>query len=149
MPDPSRTDSEFRFSHDLRVRWTEVDLQGVVFFGSYYSYFDIAQAEYFRALGFTYPDAFVTPDCDFFIRKSGCEYFGSARYDDELAIGARVTRLGRSSLTMAFAVRRGGDTLAAGEIVYVFANPASRSTRPVPEGLRAAIIAYEPVDPNA
>ncbi len=146
MTHPTRPDDEFRFSHDLRVRWTEVDLQGVVFFGHYYAFFDVAQAEYFRALGFPYPGSFVTPECDLFIRKSDCEYFGSARYDDELAIGARVAAMGRSSLTMACAVRRGDETLASGEIVYVFANPETRSTQAIPADLRAAITAYEPVD---
>ena len=47
--------SDFRFTHSLRVRWSEVDRQGIVFNGNYLNYFDVAMGEYWRALGFPYP----------------------------------------------------------------------------------------------
>ena len=41
---------DFRFFHPLRVRWAEVDPQGIVFNGNYLTYADVAITEYFRAL---------------------------------------------------------------------------------------------------
>ena len=134
---------DFPFHHRLRVRWTEVDMQGVVFFGHYVTYFDLAMAEYFRAMGRPYPDGLVASGGDLFVKKVDCEYFGSARYDDLLDIGVRTARLGRSSLTLGVAVTRDGETLAAGEVVYVHADPESRQSVPLPEDLRASIEAVD------
>ena len=47
---------DFTFVHSLRVRWAEVDRQDVVFNGHYFLYFDVAVAEYWRAIGFRYPE---------------------------------------------------------------------------------------------
>jgi len=46
---------DFTFVHSLRVRWAEVDRQDVVFNGHYFLYFDVAVAEYWRAIGFSLP----------------------------------------------------------------------------------------------
>lgn len=133
----------FGFSHRQRVRWTEVDLQGVVFFGHYYAYFDHGMTEYFRELGYPYPDAFVDATTDTFIKHCECDYHGSARYDDVIDIHVRVARLGRSSLNMAFKITRGEDLLVTGNVVYVFADPNTRQSKAIPETLRAAVQAFE------
>ena len=44
---------EYRFTYKIRVRWMECDAQGIAFNGSYLGYLEIAQAEYFRNLGFS------------------------------------------------------------------------------------------------
>src|SRR5690242_8558060 len=51
--------ADFTFFHTLRVRWAEVDRQDVVFNGNYFLYFDVAITEYWRAIGFDYPDDIV------------------------------------------------------------------------------------------
>lgn len=134
---------QFSFVHTQRVRWTEVDLQGVVFFGHYYAYFDHGMTEYFRELGYPYPDAFVDATTDTFIKHCECEYHGSARYDDVIDIHVRSARLGRSSLSMEFRVTREQDLLVTGAVVYVFADPGTRKSKPIPETLRAAVEAFE------
>ena len=144
MSAPEQSPEDFRFVVPLRVRWTEVDMQGVVFFGHYYAYFDLGMTEYFRALGYPYPHAFVDATTDVFTKHSECEYHGSARYDDCIDVAVRVARMGRSSLSMAFRITRGADLLTTGGIVYVFADPNTRESTPIPEALRAAVTAYEP-----
>ena len=42
--------SDFSFFHPLRVRWSEVDMQKVVFNGNYFNYFDVAVYESWRAM---------------------------------------------------------------------------------------------------
>jgi acyl-CoA thioester hydrolase len=61
---------EFRFAHRLRVRWAEVDRQGIVFNGHYLTYFDVGITEYYRALGFPYPDGLAPHGTDLYVRKS-------------------------------------------------------------------------------
>ena len=78
--------SEYRFSHPLRVRWAEVDRQGIVFNGHYLAYFDIGITEYWRAIGYPYPDGLAEHGTDLFVVKATVEYHASAAYDDMLDI---------------------------------------------------------------
>ena len=50
---------EFTFFHPLRVRWSEVDPQGIVFNPNYLAYADLALTEYMRRIGFPYPDGLL------------------------------------------------------------------------------------------
>ena len=86
---------DFTFFHTLRVRWAEVDRQDVVFNGHYFLYFDVAIAEYWRAIGFRYPEDILAHGTDIYAVKAGAEYHGSASYEDVLDIGCRVARIGR------------------------------------------------------
>src|SRR5690606_10218886 len=90
---------DFRFFHPLRVRWAEVDPQGIVFNGNYLTYADVAITEYFRAMDVAYPADLLKDGGDFFAVKTLLEYLAPARFDDLLDIGVRVSRLGGASMT--------------------------------------------------
>jgi acyl-CoA thioester hydrolase len=83
------TREQFTFSHRLRVRWAEVDLQRVVFNGNYLLYFDVAFTEFWRATGLPDPLAQQAEGRELFVRKASIEYHGGATFDDELDIGVR------------------------------------------------------------
>ncbi|MBM7063315.1 acyl-CoA thioesterase [Pseudomonas sp. UL073] len=140
---------DFRFSHPLRVRWAEVDPQSIVFNGHYLTYADVAITEYFRALGVAYPADLSRDGGDFFAVKTVLEYFAPARFDDCLEIGVRVGRLGRSSLSFVVGIWRDGALLTAGEVIYVHADAATRSSSPLPDWLRDKVSAYERRAPDA
>ena len=72
----------FRLREQLRVRWAETDLQGIVFNGHYLTYFDVAITEYWRAIGLPYPAAFAGIGVDVFAVKSTVEYLAPARFDE-------------------------------------------------------------------
>ena len=135
--------SDFRFLETLRVRWSEVDMQKIVFNGHYLMYFDTAVAGYWRALAMPYHDTMVHLQGDLYVRKATLEYEASARYDDQLAVGIRCGRIGNSSLAFSAAVFRGERRLVHGDLVYVFADPATQTSRPVPTALRDLFIAFE------
>lgn len=134
---------DFAFAHSLRVRWAEVDRQGIVFNGHYLLYFDVGVTEYWRAIGYPYPDALAGHGSDLYVKKAGVEYHSSAVYDDLVDVLVRIARIGRSSLRFVIEVRRGEELLVDGELVYVNADPATRRSAPVPEFLRRAIVAFE------
>ena len=141
--------SDFTFAHRLRVRWAEVDRQDVVFNGHYFLYFDVAVAEYWRAIGFRYPQDIVEKfGSDIFAVKASAEYHGSATYEDELDIGCRVGRIGRSSMQLVFGIWRGEEHITSGELVYVNTDLKTKRSAPWPDELRAAILAYERVPPE-
>jgi YbgC/YbaW family acyl-CoA thioester hydrolase len=135
--------AEFRFFERLRVRWVEVDMQKIVFNGHYLMYADTAIAGYWRALALPYHETMEQLQGDLYVRKASLEYEGSARYDDQLQIGVRCARLGNTSLVFAVAVFRGDERLVHGELVYVFADPATMSAKPVPQDLRDVLLGYE------
>ncbi len=134
---------DFRFLEPLRVRWCEVDMQKIVFNGHYLMYFDTAVAGYWRALALPYHDTMEQLQGDLYVRKATLEYLGSARYDERLHVGIRCERVGNSSMVFAAAVFRGEQCLVHGELLYVFADPATQTSRPVPQALRDVLDAYE------
>lgn len=133
----------FTFFHPLRVRWAEVDPQNIVFNGHYLTYADVAITEYFRALGVVYPGDLSREGGDFFAIKSVLEYLAPAHFDDQLQIGVRVARLGRSSLSFNLGIWRADEALTQGEVIYVHADSASRRSRALPEWLREKVRGYE------
>ena len=142
------TGSPFKFRHDLRVRWAEVDRQGIVFNGHYLTYFDVGITEYWRAIGYPYPDGLLAAGTDTFVVKASIEYHAPAQYDDVLAVLVRVARVGRTSMQFLLEIRRGDQHLISGEVIYVMADPKTRKPSPVPDFLRAAIARYETVAPS-
>jgi acyl-CoA thioester hydrolase len=141
--------ADFTFRHSLRVRWAEVDRQDVVFNGNYFLYFDLTVTEYWRAIGFRYPEDIVDKfGTDIYAVKALAEYHASATYDDVLEIGCRIARIGRSSLQFLFGIYRGEEHLTSGELVYVNADPKMRKSAPLPELLKQAILRYERCAPE-
>lgn len=138
---PQRRD--FRLLDPLRVRWAEVDLQRIVFNGHYLMYFDTAVGAYWRQMAMPYHEAMHELQGDLYVRKATLEYEASARYDDQLQIGMRLLRMGRTSMTLQACAFKGHRRLVHGEIVYVFADPATQTSRPIPAALRDWMQAYE------
>jgi YbgC/YbaW family acyl-CoA thioester hydrolase len=130
------------FTHRLRVRWAEVDMQRIVFNANYLLYFDVAITEYWRALALPYDEAMRQLGGDFYLKKATVEYHASAVADDLLEVTLENTRTGTSSMVMTGAVNRAGNTLVSGELLYVFADPATQKSKPLPEALRALQAAY-------
>lgn len=139
--------ADFRYREALRVRWAEVDLQKIVFNGHYLMYVDTAVAGYWRAMALPYHDTMERLQGDLYVRKATLEYEGSARYDERLEVGIRCGRIGNSSMVFAAGVFRGEQVLVHGELVYVFADPRTQTSRPVPAELRAWLQAFEAGEP--
>jgi len=141
------TRADFRFFHRLRVRWAEVDMQKIVFNAHYLMYFDTAISDYWRALALPYEAAMEHLGGDLYVKKAGVEYHASARYDDQVDIGLKCERIGNSSLLFRGGVFRGEQLLVEGELLYVYANPATQKSQPVPQPLRDALTGFEAGEP--
>lgn len=134
---------EFRFFHPLRVRWAEVDMQKIVFNAHYLMYFDTAITDYWRALALPYEEAMHKLGGDLYVKKSTLEYHGSARFDDRIDVALKCTRIGTSSMTFTGAVFRADELLITCELIYVFADPLTQTSRPVPDALRNLLAGFE------
>ena len=143
--------ADFRHRMPLRVRWAEVDKQGVVFNAHYLLYCDVCVTEYWRAVGVHYPDDFVSKGSDLFVRKSTVEYFSAAYYDDELEVCGRIARLGNSSLRFVAEIYRRRQyeaVLITAELIYVYTELVSRTAQSIPYDIRTRLRAFETTLPE-
>ena len=136
--------SAFKFSARTRVGFSDTDAQGIVYYGRYNPYFDLARVEYHRSLGLLHRDR----TGDFVMRANDVEYFAPARFDDELEIHVRVSRVGRTSVTFEFAAHKvPEDTLmVTAHQTLVYVDLASRRAAAVPDEYRNAVAGYEGED---
>jgi len=121
------------FSARTRVGFSDTDAQGVVYYGRYNPYFDLARVEYLRSAGLLRDDG----PGEFVMRANDVEYFAPAKFDDELDIEVRVSRIGTTSITYEFAAHLADGTLAVTAhqtLVYIDSN--TRRPLPVPDRYR-------------
>jgi acyl-CoA thioester hydrolase len=133
---PSGTPFEF---HE-RVRWADIDLAGIIYFGAYARFIEIAEIEFFRDLGFTY-DRFR--GLGVFLPRVHLEFdfFEPALLDDELVLQTRVAGVGEHSVRIRIDVLRERDRklLAGASLVAACVDVVHKKTVPVPESLAAAL----------
>lgn len=118
-------------------------MQKIVFNAHYLMYFDTAVSDYWRALAMPYEASMQQLGGDLYVKKASIEYHGSARFDDRLDVALKCARIGTSSLVFTGAIFRDDALLIDSELVYVFADPLSQTSRPVPDALRALLTGYE------
>lgn len=140
--------SKYRFGIDVRVRWQECDAQGIAFNGSYLGWLEIAQAEYFRNLGFSIYRIAAAGYFDSAVAKITVEYRAPVRVDEMLDLRARVARIGNTSLILEVAIFPDGqdphtDPLTIIESVYVGFHADTGDTRPVPDSIRTLVDRWE------
>ena len=137
----------FAFFHEIRVRWAEVDAQGIVFNPNYFMYADIAVTEYMRAVGFPYPQGFAEFGTDTFAVHAAADFHDAAEFDDELSLAVRLARIGRTSFVFEIGVFRGEQPLTDIALTYVNATREGRTPAPVPQAFIDRVLAFEPVPP--
>jgi YbgC/YbaW family acyl-CoA thioester hydrolase len=132
-----------RFHIDEPVRWSDVDAAGVVYFGAFVRFFEIAEEELFRAAGVPYGIVFDRFDIWLPRVKYSCEFRAPARLGDTMHVCARVSRVGEKSVVLEFTIdRQDGARVADCEIVLVCVDRKDWKAKPVPDGLRAALAPF-------
>jgi acyl-CoA thioester hydrolase len=129
----------FRYAAYTRVGFSDTDAQGVVYYGRYMPYFDVARVEYHRHLGrLRLPGQFA-------MRASTVEYHAPARFDDLLEVFVRVERVGTTSVTYDHAAYLADEDvlMATAKQTLVLINPADRRPLPVPDSFRDLVAAFE------
>ena len=131
----------FKFSARTRVGFSDTDAQGIVYYGRYMPYFDLARVEYLRRLDLLHRQE----DMQFVMRANTVEYFAPAVFDDEIEIFVRVSRLGRTSVTFEFVAYRHPDELlmVTAHQTLVYVDLAERKACPVPDDFREPVLTFE------
>src|SRR5262249_1466793 len=137
----------FRFAVYTRVGVSDTDAQGVVYYGRYLPYFDLARTEYHRSLRWVGR----TAGSEFVMRALNVEYHAPARFDDLLEVFVRIPRIGRPSVTdelEAYRLDEGSDDtlMVTAMQTSVLIDPGERGTLSVPDTFRSAVSAFEEVE---
>jgi acyl-CoA thioester hydrolase len=113
----------------VRVRYKETDQMGVVYYGNYFTYFEIGRVEYLRSRGMAYREMEEKDDSYIVVAESHCRHLRPARFDDLLRIRTRVSRARRRTLEFAYEIVNDatGELLATGQTVHVVCNKAGRA----------------------
>jgi YbgC/YbaW family acyl-CoA thioester hydrolase len=132
------------FTIDERVRWSAVDKAGIIFYGAYVRFFELAEMELFRAAGVPYGDVFDRYDIWLPRVHLESDFHHPARLDDELRVAAYFTRFGTSSLRINFDVLHlGAGALAVtGHEILVCTTRETLTPRPLPDGLKEHLMLF-------
>jgi acyl-CoA thioester hydrolase len=135
----------FKYSALTRVAFSDTDAQGVVYYGRYMPYFDLARVEYHRHLDVLHSG---WQQHELVVRASAIEYFAPARFDDALEVFTRVARIGTTSVTYECAAYRIADDLlmVTARQTLVVVDLAERRATPVPESFREKVRSFEGPD---
>jgi acyl-CoA thioester hydrolase len=134
----------FKYAAYTRVGFSDTDAQGIVYYGRYLPYFDLARVEYHRHLELLG----VETAHEFVMRASTLEYLAPARFDDLLEVFVRLSRIGRTSATYECAAYRlDDDVLMVTSLqTLVLVDLEERRAAPIPDSYRQAIRAFEGED---
>jgi acyl-CoA thioester hydrolase len=130
-----------RYTHRLRVRYSECDQQGVVFNAHYFAYFDDVLTEVWRDVVEPYRDM-VDSGVDVVVAEATARFKAPARFDEEIDLVWRVTRLGTTAMTTRIDVMRGEELLVEGEMRHVFVDAGTSNKREIPDDYRAKLETY-------
>ncbi|HEV8590207.1 MAG TPA: thioesterase family protein [Pyrinomonadaceae bacterium] len=138
-----------RFTIEERVRWGDVDAAGIIFYGSYIRFFEIAETELFRAAGLPYGKVFEELNIWLPRVHLECDFHRAAKMDDLLEVSVYVGKIGRTSLRLNFEVRRKNESgeiedklIATAHFVLVSTDRENLKPVPVPDELRRALQPY-------
>ena len=126
----------------VRVRYAETDMMGVVYNANYAIYFEVARTEMFRKIGMPYAEmernGVRLPVVDLH-----CRYYKSAYYDDLLTLTARVKEMPKVKIVFEYEIRNeAGDLLADGYTTLAFMDIAKQRPIKMPEYVERVISKY-------
>jgi len=135
----------FKYAAFMRVGFSDTDAQGIVYYGRYLPYFDLARVEYHRHLDLLEK---ALREEQFVMRASTVEYLAPARFDDLIEVFIRMNRIGRTSATYECAAYRVEDDvlMVTATQTLVFIDLEERRALPIPAWYRDAIRGFEGAD---
>ncbi|HEV2522385.1 MAG TPA: thioesterase family protein [Candidatus Acidoferrales bacterium] len=121
----------------VRVRYSETDKMGIVYYANYFVYFEIGRVEYMRQRGADYRRMELEDDTFIVVAEAKCRYERPARYDDPLRIRTHVISVRRRTIHYGYEILHDetGQLLATGETLHVVCNGKGRPKQ-LPEKYR-------------
>lgn len=127
-----------------RVRWSDCDPLGIIYYGAYIRYFEAAEHEMFRAAGLPYEVMRVERHVQLPRKAFQAEFHSPAQMDELLEIRTGIARIGETSVTMRFEVYNAADMThrASATLTVVSVDQSSITKRPLPDFVKDALRPY-------
>ena len=125
-----------------RVRFGETDAAGIVFYPTFFVWFDVGTSALFRAAGGgPMRGAHNRPRWPIPIVESGARFVAPLAFDDSIEIRSTIAELGTSSFRVEHEIVRAGTVVATGfEVrVHVAFDGGGIAKAPIPDELRRAL----------
>ena len=122
------------FNTSFRVSWADTDAAQVVHFSNYLRFFEKAEEEFYRHLGFSFTDYKLTPGLWFPRVEVFCQYKKSARFNDLIEVELSIEELKEKSVKYSFRIvnEETGVLLANGYVVIVAADKQTGKATQIP-----------------
>ena len=135
----------YKFFHTLRVRYAEVDAQGIVFNSHYLTYFDCAITEYYRKIKYNYISEVKKSKKDFHVIKTTIEFKKPISFDQIIDLGVKISKIGNTSLTFDISIysNRKNILLAEGNIIQVYTDQIKKCSTPLSKSFVKKIRKFE------
>lgn len=133
-----------RFTIEEHVRWSDIDRAGIIYYGQFLRFFEIAETELFREVGLPYSEVFDRFDIWLPRVQIHYDFRKTLVLDDLIEVSAYVGRFGNKSLTLRFEVARKGEeaVVADGHVVLACVNRSTFKSTPVPAEIITALTPY-------
>jgi acyl-CoA thioester hydrolase len=127
-----------------RVRWSDCDPFGIIYYGAYIRLFQVAEEELFRACGLPYANLRTEKGVWIPRKAVSAEFHSPAQIDEEVAVQVHFSRLGTTAMTMQFEVYRASDRAhrASGQLTVVAVDKPTMKAKPFPDEVRVALSNY-------
>ncbi len=129
------------FTHAIRVRYAEIDGQGVVFNAHWLTYFDEACTRFMESLGFG--AQFWVEEWDVRVVKATLEWQGPARFDEWVTVAIEPTRLGTKSFDLRYTAQVDARACCVATITYCSVQPGTNASVEIPSNVREALMARQ------
>ena len=138
---------QFNFHYSFRIRYSEVDAQGIVFNAHYLTFFDTAMTEYLRHINYDYVNEVKEKNEDFHTVKTLVEYKAPIYFDQIIDVCLKVKKIGNSSLTFYIEIHpeEEDNCLASGEVIWVNSDQESHKSSPLSDSIKDKINLLEKI----
>lgn len=113
----------------LRVRYSETDQMGFVYYGNYPQYLEIGRVDALKSVGISYKDmedsGFGLP-----VKELIISYHKAALYDDELTVLTTVEEIPTNKIIFDYKVKRGDDLIITAKTTLFFIDKNKKACRP-------------------
>ena len=146
-PPPERLlTSTYPWSFDMPPRFGDIDPLRHLNNAALARFYEDGRVRFVDSIG---ARAAVEPAHGFLVAEVAIQYLAEGKYPDVVTVSTGLLRLGRSSFTMAHALFQCGACIGTAETTLVHVHRKEGGARPLPESLRAALLAYALAAPPA
>ena len=124
------------FHFQTRIRFIDTDASGRIHNTALLRYFEAAETEFLRTLGFTYQGQY---EYGFPRVHVECDFLSWLALDDLIEIEVYLTKIGTSSVRWEFRTTTNGVLAATGAVIAVCVHRDTKKSTPIPAELRSVL----------